>query len=58
MTDQVNSQVPYYETPETERNLKMLRDYKTGSYTYRSLARIYKISFQRVAKIIKEYESK
>lgn len=37
---------------ESKRNKKIRDLYATGSYSYRSLARIYKISHQRVAEIV------
>ena len=43
-----------YTKEEKERNEKIVSLYETGSYSHSSLARIFKISKQRIAQIIKK----
>ena len=45
--------VPTQEQPETERNQKVIQLYSSGKYTYRSLARVFKVTPQRIHQIIK-----
>ena len=54
----MSNNIPFQEVPETERNQKIARYYATGSYTYRSLARIFKISHVRISQIVKGEEVK
>jgi hypothetical protein len=49
-------QVPYQKRPELKRNLKVFQMYTTGSYSYNTLGRIFKISPQRVRQIYKTIE--
>jgi len=39
--------------PETERNNKIYKMYLTGSYSYSSLGRMFKLKRQRIQQIVK-----
>lgn len=45
------------ERPETNRNLKLFKFYSTGKYTKTALGRMFKLSRERVRKIIETYET-
>jgi len=49
-----NLEVPFQKREERERNERVISLYKTGSYSYTSLARIFKITKQRIYQIIKK----
>jgi len=50
-----STEVPYQERPDYEKIEKLLKLYRTGSYTQTSLAKMWKITRQRVNQIIKQY---
>ena len=47
--------VPFEQQPETERNNKLVKLYNTGFYSFNSLARMFKITPQRIHQIIKKH---
>ncbi len=49
-------QVPHQKRPELKRNLKVFQMYATGSYSYNTLGRIFKVSPQRIRQIYKSVE--
>jgi DNA-binding CsgD family transcriptional regulator len=51
------SNPPHQETPETARNLRLIRLYKTGNYTKSALSRMFKLSRERVGQLIKNYDN-
>jgi len=44
------------QVPQTDRDLKIIELYSTGSYSYTTLSRIFKITSQRVGQIIKKHK--
>lgn len=55
MGDISTNQVPFQEKPiMAERDAKLIKMYATGFYSYTTLARIFKITSQRVGQIIKK----